>query len=467
MAGDPSRGRFDTILRDGMVATSAGSFTGAVAVRDGEIAEIWHGSPPEGVEAAAVVDCADRWVLPGGVDPHVHVGISFGDVQTSEDHRQCTVAALTGGTTTIVDFAIPQADQSPLEAVEQRQALAEGNCATDYALHGCFTERDAGHLDQIPALVDRGVRSIKLYTTYRGELMATDGVIREVMTRLLPYQGLTYIHAEDNSIIEELMADLAGRGPIPYELIRTARPESAEDKAVRHILELAGEVGAPVYFVHQSTAVALELGRAARARGQRVYAEVCPHYALLDDERLIEHHGECFTCCPPLRGRPTVDAVMARLVAGEVDTVGSDHCAFLTKHKVANAHDLRTMPFGMPGVQTRMPIMLSELFLSQRAPMSTVVDLLCTTPARLSGLYPRKGAIQVGADADLVVWSAQGSTTVDSSLLRQASDYSPFDGWQVRGRIEQVYRHGELVIGDGARDVAFTGRTLPSGPILG
>lgn len=456
---------YDIILADAMVANAEGTFRGSVAVKDGRIADVWHADEPRELRADQVIDCSDRWLLPGGVDPHVHVGIAFGDTVTSEGHRQCSAAALAGGTTTIVDFAIPRAGQSPLEAVRQRLDAAADASLADYALHGCFTDRDAARVDQIEEMVGLGVRTIKVYTTYRDEMMASDDLIHEIMTALRPHGGLTYVHAEDNSVIEGRMEELARAGDIPFGLIRSARPEEAEDRAVRHVIAMARQAQAPVYFVHQSTATALETTRAARAAGIAAYSEVCPHYMLLDETMYDGRAGECFTCCPPLRSRETVDAVAAKVAAGEVDTLGSDHCAFRTEHKTPNGHDLRRMPFGMPGIQTRMTMTLSEMFVRRKVPMSTLVALLSTRPAMLSGLYPRKGAIRAGADADLVVWDPRGSSVVTSDGLVQDSDFSPFEGWTVHGSIHTVYRGGVAVHGAGAQGDPGPGSLLASAPV--
>lgn len=457
---------FDLVLTGGTVANADGDFRADVAVAGGRVAAVWPAGAAPAYTAGEVRDCTGQWILPGGVDPHVHVGITFGDVVTSEGHEACTRAALAGGTTTIVDFAIPRPGQDPLTAVLERQEGARRGAVTDYALHGCFTDEHVGNLDQIDELVRLGVRSIKVYTTYRDELMAGDKLIAAVMSALRPHQGLTYVHAEDNTTIERLLAELADAGPIPYEKIVEARPESAEEKAVAHVLALAREQRAPVYFVHQSTPAATELTRAARAAGVQAFSEVCPHYLLLDESAYDGGSGECFTCCPPLRARPTVDALLARTLAGQVDTIASDHCAFRREHKSANAHELRQMPFGMPGVQTRLPVVLSELVVHRGLPVSAAVELLSAGPARLSGLYPRKGVVRAGSDADLVLWSRDGETEISAAGLEQASDYTPFEGLRVHGRITAVVRAGVVVIGDGAAADPPAGRLLPSGPII-
>ncbi|GAA2728579.1 dihydroorotase [Actinocorallia aurantiaca] len=458
---------FDLVLTGGTVANADGVFRGDVAVSGGRIAGVWPAGSAPAFEAREVRDCTGLWILPGGVDPHVHVGISFGDVRTEEGHAECTRAALAGGTTTIVDFAIPRPGQDPLSAVLERQEAARKGSLADYVLHGCFTDAHAGDTAQIDDMVGLGVRTIKVYTTYRDNMMADDELIAEVMRGLRRHGGLTYVHAEDNTEIEHLMAGLAAQGPIPYEKIIEARPESAENTAVAHVIDLARQNDAPVYFVHQSTETALELTRAARAAGVPAFSEVCPHYTLLDESFYKERTGECFTCCPPLRNRVTVDSVMAKVVAGQVDTIASDHCAFWHGHKASDgqAHDLGRMPFGMPGVQTRLPIVLSELVVHRGLPMSRAVELLSAAPARLSGVYPRKGVVRVGSDADLVLWSGEGESCITADGLLQHSDYTPFEGWRVHGRIDAVIRGGVVVHGEGAVDDIPLGRVVGSGPI--
>ena len=460
---------YDLILRQARIANPDGEFTGALGIRSGRIAAVWPEAGDPGrdaspAQAGQVLDCAGCWVLPGAVDPHVHVGISFGSVATDETYEQCSAAALLGGTTTIVDFAIPGPGQTPLEAVEARLAAGR-SCLTDFALHGCYTQRHAPFTGDIPALADRGVRTIKLYTTYRDELMASDELIGTVMTELARRGGLTYLHAEDNSTIDDLTAQVSGAGPIDYTMIKKLRPEEAENRAVARMIELAADSGAPVYFVHQSTARALELAHAARSAGQPVFSEVCPHYLLLDESRYDLDYGECFTCCPPLRSPATRDALLAAVLAGAGDTIGSDHCAFVRRHKAGAAHDLSAMPFGVPGVQTRMPVLLSELHARRGLPMPDLVRLTATRPAELSGLADRKGRVAVGVDADLVIWDPAASTTISAAGLAQASDYSPFDGMELAGAIDTVIRSGQILVTNGTLQRSVPGRYLAAAPI--
>jgi dihydropyrimidinase len=455
---------FDLILRGAWVANADGVLTGSVGVRDGRIAAVWPDGAGDPGPADQVLDCTGKWVLPGGVDPHVHVGITFGAVATDETYEQCSAAALLGGTTTIVDFAIPGPGQTPLEAVDERLAAGRASLA-DFALHGCYTQRHAGSVGDIPALVERGVRTIKLYTTYRDELMASDELIGTVMTELARRDGLTYIHAEDNATIEELTAQVGGAGPIDYTMIKKLRPEAAEDRATARMIELARGAGAPVYFVHQSTDRAVDLAHAARAAGQPVFSEVCPHYLLLDESRYDLDWGECFTCCPPLRSPATRDALLAAVLAGAASTIGSDHCAFVREHKAAAAHDLSAMPFGVPGIQTRMPVLLSELHARRGLSMPDLVRLTATRPAQLSGLAGRKGRIAPGADADLLVWDPAGHTTITAAGLAQASDFSPFDGLELTGAITTVIRGGLIMVEDGVIKQRVPGRYQHAGPI--
>lgn len=453
---------FDLLLVNGRIVTEAGEFLGCLGVKDGVIAYLGV-EPPDG-DARERVDCDGRWILPGGVDAHVHVGISFGTTQTSEGWAECSRAALAGGTTTIVDFAIPGAGEDPIEAFRNRLADAAEHCVSDYSLHGCYTEAHVDSLDRIGELIALGTRTIKVYTTYKGKLMASDATIERVMEALGEADGVVHVHAEDDDFVTGRMEELSRLGPVHFSRISEVRPVEAEDIATRRIIGLAQKAGTACYFVHQASPDAIEAVEIARRGGARIYSEVCPHYLVLDDSQYAHGHGCRFTCCPPLRSAEVRDELMRLVVDGRVDVIASDHCAFHDHHKKPNEDDLEQMPFGMPGVQTRVPVTLSELHAKRGVAMGRVVDYLSTRPAKLNGLYPGKGTLAVGSDADIVVWDARGNSTVVAEELIQHSDYSPFEGLEVSGSIVEVYLRGTPTIA--GYDSLGAGRFIPQGAIL-
>lgn len=456
----------DLVVRGGLVINESWRGAATVLVGDGKILAVQDASQPLPVRAAGAseVDATGRWVLPGGVDPHCHVGIDFGGYATQDDYSSCTLAALHGGTTTIVDFAIPVGGQTPLDAVVERRDMAT-KALTDTALHGCIVSWDDETADVIRQMAHDGITTIKMFTTYRDLVMANADTIRRVLTALGEIGGLAYVHAESNHLVEACQERLFDAGHIDVSYHPQARPPLTEVDAVATVLKIAELTGAPVYFVHQSTPEVVDLVHEARSRGVRAFAETCPHYALLDEDLYRGEGGEGFVCCPPIRARALVDGLMERIVAGAVDTIGSDHCCYTMEQKRAGRHDLRAMPYGLPGVETRAPLLFSELISKRGVPPERFVALLAATPAKLNGLYPQKGVIAPGADADLVVWDPHARWRIRTTDLHMETDYTPYEGWEVTGRPDVVISGGEIVVEKGMTVATRQGRLLHAGPI--
>jgi dihydropyrimidinase len=385
----------DVLIRGGTVVTEGWVGEASVVVRDGRVAALLEGGDSPTAGARRVVDARGMLVLPGGVDPHCHVGLPLGAYTTRDSFWSASLAALAGGTTTIVDFAIPRVGQHPLEALEERAELAAAS-RCDYAFHGCFNAPSDGIRDTVHELAGRGVRTIKLFTTYRDLLMVDSGTIAEVMSALQEVAGLTYVHAEANDLVERAQREAADEGHIGAGDHARTRPSAAEEAAVAEVLAVARRLSAPVYFVHQSTPAAVDLVSSARGDGVRAYSESCPHYLTLDDGRYSTSHPERWVCCPPLRARQLMDALALRMRMGLVDTVGSDHCCYDSEQKLARADDVREMPNGLPGVETRIPVVFSEFVARGRLSLRQLAAVTAANPARLNGLYPRKGTIPLG-----------------------------------------------------------------------
>ena len=365
------------------------------------------------------------------------------------------------GTTTVVDFAIPVPGQSPLEAVrERRAAAAEGIC--DAALHACVVDWNDSIPDQLREIAELGVRTVKLFTTYRDVVMADPGTVVEVMRTLRELGGLAYVHAEANHLVESDQQRAEGAGRIHASGHATTRSEHAEVTAVHEVLASARSVGAPVYFVHQTTPAAIDAVRRARVEGVMAYTETCPHYLALDDG---QYAAELYVCCPPLRARPTVEDVAARAVAREVDSVGSDHCCYDRSQKEAELSDVRLMPNGMPGVETRLAVVFTELVEQRGMPLERFVALTAANPARLNGIFPQKGVIAPGSDADIILIDPGERRTVSARNLHMATDYSPYEGRELVGWASTVIVGGRIVIDGGEFSGAPRGRALRSSPL--
>jgi dihydropyrimidinase len=455
--------RVDLVIHGGTVVNADGRGEATVAVADGRIVAMLDPELPL-PEHDRAIDARGRLVIPGGVDPHCHIGQRLGEYQALDDHRAASTAALWGGTTTVIDFAIPDPGQSPLDAVGERRKLAEiSRC--DSALHGCVVEWDDTTPGQIATMAGLGVRTIKLFTTYRDRVMAEPDVVLEVMRTLRSVGGIAYVHAEANHVIEDAQGLAAADGAADAGHHPMTRPELAELAAVTEVLATAEHVGAAVYFVHQTIKEAVDLVRAARRRGVRAYTETCPHYLSLDESAYAGTHPERFVCCPPLRAASSVASLRARALVGDVDTLGSDHCCYSTSQKLQHADDVREMPNGLPGVETRLPVGFTELVVRGGMPVERFVAMFATNPARLNGLST-KGVVAVGADADLVVLDPAERRTVTVSGLHMATDYTPYEGAELTGWPTFVVSAGRVVLdGDGFDDPGPVGRALDADPI--
>jgi dihydropyrimidinase len=446
----------DLVIRNGTVVSAESAGLADVVISGGRVQALAEpGTPVPG--DVAELDATGRLVLPGGVDPHCHVGFTSGAFTSLDDYGQATMAALFGGTTTIVDFAIPRPGQVPLDVARAQQAKAsQGWC--DSALHGCVVSWDDSVPGQLRELAAMGVLTIKMFTTYRGETMAADDTIFKVMKELASLGGLAYVHCEANHIIEDQQERSAASGRIEARYHHQTRPEVAESASVAAVIAMAEALGTPVYLVHQSTPDCLALAAAARLRGVSVFSESVTHHLVLDDGAYAGAHPERFVCCPPLRSRPVVDAMTAGLWNGSITTIGSDHCCYDTQQKTSTMQDVRTMPNGLPGVELRMPVIFSEFVHGRGLPPERFVELCCTAPAQANGIWPQKGELLPGSDADVVIWDPAATRRVRASDLHMATDYTPYEGRDVTGWPETVLVRGQVVI-DRGRAVA----TRPDG----
>lgn len=457
----------DLVVQGGTLVNDGWSGPATVCASQGRISHVLdpHQPLPPTSSETRQVDATGQLVVPGGVDPHTHIGMSLGEHTTRDGYPEATTAALWGGTTTVVDFAIPAPGQSPWEPlVQRREAAAGGRC--DAALHGCVTDWTDDTPEQLRAMAEAGVRTVKLFTTYRDVVMAEPSTVLRVIEQLRRLGGLAYVHAEANHLIEDCQERMSGQGRVSAAHHAGTRPELAETSAVQQVLATAERLDAPVYFVHQSTPDSIDLVRDARRRGIRAYTETCPHYLALTSNAYAGPAPELFVCCPPLRDRATVAGVVDRALARGVETVGSDHCCYDTAQKASGSRDVRIMPNGLPGVETRVPVLFTELVHRRGLGVERFVALMSSNAARLNGIYPRKGVIAPGADADLVVLDPNETRTVRAAELHMATDYSPYEGRRLLGWPVTVVSGGRVVVSEGTfHDPGPVGRALDAAPI--
>jgi dihydropyrimidinase len=458
----------DLIIRGGTVVNADGRSRATVVIGGGRILALTDPSAEiAGVtDATEVIDATGKLVLPGGVDPHCHVDTALGEFTTTDDYAQTSIAALHGGTTTIVDFGIPAAGQTTVEAITRRTELARGaRCSV--ALHACVREWKQNTADQLRELADGGVTTVKLFTTYRDLLMVSSDTVLAVLRTMREIGGLTYVHAESNHIIESVQADQAAKGRIGSADHAASRPEVSERAAVAEVLAIAEAIDGAVYFVHQTTPEVVDMVAQARLRGVKAYSETCTHYLTIDSSAYAGEHPERYVCCPPLRDPETVRALQQRAINGGIATIGSDHCCFHGDDKARAGHDVRAMPYGMPGVETRLPVIFSEFVAKRGMPVERFVELTATSPARLNGLAPRKGTIAAGADADVIVWDAGLARELDVATMHMGMDYEPYQGWTVTGWPETVVVGGRIALRDGSfTDPGEAGDRLTAAPVF-
>jgi dihydropyrimidinase len=455
------------LIRGGRLVDAGGDRGGDLRVGgDGRIAEVAAEIAP--LAGEEVVDAGGLLVVPGGVDAHTHMQLPVGRLRVSDDFATGTAAAAAGGTTTIIDYVTSYRGEDPLRALAKWRGWAEV-AAVDVGFHMTFTEAVAEAT--VAACVEQGVTSFKLYMAYPETLQVDDGVILEVMQAAGRHGGLVTVHAENGAAIAVLRRQAlhAGRRGV-WEHSRT-RPAELEGEAVTRATALAEVAGSPVYIVHVSSAPALRAVRQARERGVDAMAETCPQYLHLDAGALQGPDAEDFVCTPPLRDPWHQEELWEGMAAGSVHTVATDHCPFTRTDRRAGLRDrpggwadFTEIPGGLPGVETRMALVW-EGVASGRITVSDWVRLCAEAPARTFGLWPRKGSLDVGADADVVVWDPHARHPLGAASLHMRTDHSPYEDHVAEGWPRLVLSRGRVV----ARDGAFVGepgwgRYLPRRP---
>ncbi len=439
------------LIRGGTIVTDEASFAGDVLIRDGVILKV-----AERIDApdAAVVDAAGKLVLPGAVDIHTHMDLDVGIARVIDDFFTGTVAAACGGTTTIVDhMAFGPVGCSPWHQVKAYHRLADGVAAVDYGFHGVLQHVDDSVLDDMAQIAaQEGITSFKAYMTYDGRL--DDLALMRVLERAAQEGILIAVHCENHGIVTCLRERFVREGKTQARWHPVSRPAVAEAEAVNRLLCLARAAGdAPVYVVHLSTRMGLEAIRRARANGQRHFgAETCPQYLLLDEALYGDpREGLKAIMAPPLRRQADRDALWDALSGDELDTVATDHCPFtFARQKQQGAADFTRCPSGAPGVEERLALLYSEGVAKGRLTLPQLVKYACANPARVAGLYPRKGAIVEGADADLVIFDPQRKWTLTTAALHGNADYTCYEGMKVVGRVERVLLRGKTIVRNGA-----------------
>ncbi len=442
-----------TLIKNGTVVTAIDTFAGDVLIEGDKIVALTApGTLEAGFTADRVIDAKGKLVMPGGIDAHTHLDMPFGGTMSSDDFETGTLAAAHGGTTTLVDFAIQQKGGSLRQAVDTWHEKAEGKTAIDYGFHTIITDVNKGTLEEMGGLVNEGITSFKLFMAYPGVLYVDDGQIFRAMQRARDLGGLVCMHAENGIALDVLIEQALARGETAPKYHSLSRPQIAEAEGTHRALALAEMAGAPVYIVHLSAPRALDKVLEARDRGMPAYAETCPQYLFcsLDDLSREGFEGAKFVCTPPLRPKEYQADLWRGLKTNDLQVVSTDHCPFCMKgQKDLGRDSFAKIPNGMPGVETRLYLLWDGGVRTGRISMNRFVEITSTAPAKIFGLYPHKGTVAPGADADLLVWDPDKEHVLSVDTLHMRVDYSPFEGQVVRGAPTHVLSRGEVVVENG------------------
>ncbi len=442
------------LIKNGLVITATDFYTGDVFIEEDTITAVGSGLP---MKADRVIEAADRYVIPGGIDCHTHLDMPFGGTTSADDFESGTIAAAFGGTTSIIDFAIQYRGQTLHHAWETWMRKADGKAAIDYGFHMIMTEVNDQIEREMDALVRQGVTSFKLFMAYPGVFMLDDASIFRAMMRTGQNGGTICMHAENGSVIDVLVQKALAEGKTAPKYHALTRPARAEGEATHRAIALAEIADVPVYIVHLSAAEALAMVTEARDRGLPAFAETCPQYLFLSYDNYEEpgFNGAKYVMSPPLRPRETQDRLWRGLAFNDLQAISTDHCPFCMKEqKVLGEHDFSKIPNGAPGIETRMSLVYDGGVRTGRISLNRWVELTSTSPARIFGLFPRKGTIAPGSDADIVIFNPAKKQKLSVETLHMNVDYNPYEGREVYGVSETVIARGKVIVENGR----FTGR---------
>ncbi len=456
--------KFDTLIRNGEVVTASDRFIGDVGIVAEKIVALGTNLPAE--NAGKIIDARGKYVIPGGIDVHTHLDMPFGGTTSADDFESGTIAAAFGGTTSLIDFAIQYKGQTLRTAFDTWMKKAEAKAAIDYAFHCILTDLPDARLEEMNALVREGVTSFKLFMAYPGVFMVEDALIFKAMSQTAQNGGLICMHAENGGAIDVIVRRALAEGKTAPKYHALTRPTTAEAEATARAIALAEMAGAAVYIVHLSCNDALEKVREARDRGLPAYAETCPQYLYLDDSLYDRpgFEGAKWVMTPPLRPKWHQEKLWEGLRRDHLQVVSTDHCPFCFKEqKEMGVGDFTKIPNGAPGIETRL-MLLHEGVRKGRITLNRFVQLVSTAPAKMFGLYPRKGTIAVGSDADIVIFDPNKEVVLSAKTHHMNVDYNPYEGTRIVGAPSMVLVRGKPIIeGDKFVGRAGSGQFLKRG----
>ena len=436
-----------TLLKGGTVINGDGRMEADVLIKGETIEAIGKDLI---CEDAKIVDVSGKLLFPGFIDAHTHFDLDVCNTTTADDFYSGSRSALRGGTTMVIDFACPNKGESLQYGLDLWHKKAEGKTACDYGFHMTIDDWNEEIIAELPKMFEEGISSFKMYMTYPAMMIGDEDMFK-ALRKMKELGGIAGVHCENAGVIDALIAEKKAAGEFAPSSHPLCRPAILEAEAISRLLKMAEVADVPVVIVHLSSEAGLREVEAARARGQKVYVETCPHYLLLQDDlySLPDFEGAKYICAPPLRKEEDNDALWAALNEGGVQTISTDHCSFTLGQKDAGREDFTKIPGGMPGVETRGVLLYTYGVVTDRISAERMVELLSLNPAKLYGAYPRKGHLAPGADAEIVVYDPNGITRISAKDQVCAVDYAPYEGYEISGHIAQVWLRGTLAVEEG------------------
>ena len=460
-----------TLIKNGHIVTAVDSYTADILIDGETVAMIGKDLSTVVGSVDKTIDATGKLVIPGGVDPHTHMDLPFGGTSSSDDFETGTRAAAFGGTTTIIDFAVQYKGQALNEALDAWFAKAEGKATTDYGFHLIVTDLPDDRLPELKAMIDQGVTSFKLFMAYPGVFLVDDGVIFKAMTTAGENGGLICMHAENGVVIDVLVKRAIEQGRTAPKYHALTRPTKAEAEGVHRAIAIAEMANSPVYIVHLSCYDALKEVQAARDLGLPAFAETCPQYLLLDYSlyEKPDFEGAKYVMTPPLRDKENQELLWRGLRGDDLQVISTDHCPFCFKEqKELGRGDFSKIPNGGPGVENRMSLIYHHGVTQGRISLNRFVELTSTAAAKIFGLFPKKGTIAVGSDADIVIFDPNREQTISAATHHMRVDYSAYEGWRVRGVTETVLSRGRVIVENNEfKGKAGAGRFIKRGTFIG
>jgi dihydropyrimidinase len=439
----------DLVVQNGTIVTADRTLRADIGITGERITVIEKNLKP--TAETKIVDAAGMYVFPGAIDAHVHFQLPIGGTISTDDFENGTKAAAMGGVTTVIDFATQEKGGTIQEAVETRRKDADEKVCIDYGLHAGITDWNEATQAEIPRIIKDGIPSFKMFMIYRERgMMADDGMLFQGLEETKKHGGMISVHAESAAILDMLIKRYAEEmetlGAYAHTL---SRPDYTESEAVHRVIKWAEATGGRLYIVHMSAGDSAQYVHDAKARGVDVFAETCPQYLLLDDSVFKKENGHYYASCPQVKKKTDNERLWHGLETGDIQVIATDTCTLNTQQKDTWGGDFRKIPYGLPGVETLLPLMYTEGVGKQHFSVNQLISLISTNPAKIFGMYPQKGTIVPGSDADIVVFDPNKKVTLHAQDLQTNCDWSPYENWSLIGYPHTTISRGSIIVSDG------------------